>query len=406
MSFFPPASLFARPAPIRKIPQCGACGLLKTCKTPKMAPSGKGRKKILIVAEAPGATEDEEGIQLVGKTGRFFEEEIAEYGIDLRSDCILTSTLICRPPGNRTPTIKEIDYCLPNLQNTIAKVKPEVIITLGLPALKAVLRDSWNASIKEINPWIGRQIPSQKLNAWVCPVYHPSFVMREIDNAKGGSAAPALFRRHLKSISKLRGVPWPNGLPNYKQQVEAILDDAKAARIIRSFIRRGGAGAFDYETNMLKPDRKIATIRTASICWRGRRTIAFPFQGDAVVAFKEWIQSPCQKIAQNFKFEDRWTRAKLGIEVNNWEWCTMNQGHIVDSRSGCTSLGFLALNYLGQSSWDDNVHPFLVSDYSNKENRIWDIDIEDLCLYNGIDSLVEYMIAVKQRELLGMPKLK
>ena len=40
------------------LPQCGRCGLYKHCKSPKMPATGKGRKSILVVAEAPGKNED------------------------------------------------------------------------------------------------------------------------------------------------------------------------------------------------------------------------------------------------------------------------------------------------------------------------------------------------------------
>ena len=40
------------------IPLCGACGLYKTCSSPKMKPSGKYRDKILFVGESPGQEED------------------------------------------------------------------------------------------------------------------------------------------------------------------------------------------------------------------------------------------------------------------------------------------------------------------------------------------------------------
>ena len=45
---------------------CGACKLLKTCKSPKMPPHGKGRKGILIIAEAPSKIEDQGGVKKLG----------------------------------------------------------------------------------------------------------------------------------------------------------------------------------------------------------------------------------------------------------------------------------------------------------------------------------------------------
>src|ERR1700722_2808000 len=47
-------STISSKAPPPLLPRCGACGLWKSCKSPKMKWSGKGKKKILLVGEAPG----------------------------------------------------------------------------------------------------------------------------------------------------------------------------------------------------------------------------------------------------------------------------------------------------------------------------------------------------------------
>jgi len=409
MPFFAESSLISQAVRIPTIPRCGLCGLYKHCKSPKMPVSGKGKRRILVVAEAPGETEDEQGIQLVGRTGSFFERTWKKLGIDLRNDCWLTNTVICRPTDkgghNRTPTDKEIEHCLPNLHNTIRRLRPEVIVPIGLPAVKATFKPLWNDSIKDMGRWVGWQIPCQKFNAWICPTYHPSFIMREKDNAKGGSVAPLLFKQHLKAIAKLKGRPWAK-VPDYRSEIDVILDDDLAADWLRKFRRRGGAISYDYETNMMKPDSPKSVIRSASVCWKGERTIAFPFQGKAVPEFKRLLKSDCPKIAQNFKFEDRWSWVKLGLRVRNWQHCTMNFAHMVDNRPGCTGLGFLAFVMLGFSSYDTHIHPFLQSDYSNEENRVFEIDIQNLLLYNGIDSLLQYKIADKQCRLLGLPSFE
>jgi len=394
MSFFPKSSFISSP-PVLNIPRCGACGLYKHCKSPKMPPTGKGRRKILLVGEAPGKTEDEDNEQFVGKAGKYFKNAWSEVDIDMDVDCHKTNALICRPhtdnDTNRSPKPEELDHCLPNLQSTIKSFNPEIIVAAGLPALKSVLHGQWIGGIKKIDPWVGWTIPSQKYNVWICPVWHPSYVMREEENPRGGTAVPLLFQQHLRAISKLSGRPW-DSVPNYRNQVEPILSSKEAAKIIRKYRRLGWPGAFDYETNMLKPDSAEAEIYTAGICWKGKRTIAFPFHGPAVDEFKKWLLSPCRKIAQNMKFEDRWSRAKLGIEVQGWFWDTMINAHIYDNRTGCTGLAFLALVWLGFPAWDQNIHPFLESEYANEKNHIQDIELRDLLVYNGIDCLVEYKV--------------
>lgn len=77
------------------VPKCGACGLLKGCHSPKMEPSGEGRRKILIVGEAPGETEDLKGLQFVGTSGKLLERALAKFEVDMRKDCWITNALAC-----------------------------------------------------------------------------------------------------------------------------------------------------------------------------------------------------------------------------------------------------------------------------------------------------------------------
>src|SRR5690606_23623431 len=137
--FFPASQLQVAKAPPSLAPQCGACGLFKTCKSPKMPVSGKGRREILVVAEAPGKDEDDRGIQLVGESGQLLERAMRKAGVDMRKDCWLTNSLICRPPNNRMPTKQEIDYCRPNLLKTIKELDPKVIILLGGSAVRSLI---------------------------------------------------------------------------------------------------------------------------------------------------------------------------------------------------------------------------------------------------------------------------
>jgi uracil-DNA glycosylase family 4 len=73
-AFFAP-SLVVSEKPAGLLPKCGSCGLYKDCTSPKMPPAGKGRRKILIVGEAPSKADDERGQHLQGKAGRQLESQ-------------------------------------------------------------------------------------------------------------------------------------------------------------------------------------------------------------------------------------------------------------------------------------------------------------------------------------------
>ncbi len=238
--------------PLPLIPQCGACQLYKNCNSPKMPVSGKGRKRILIVGEAPGQQEDSQGKPFVGKTGQFLEDILYSLGVRLREDCWITNAIICHPKHpdgrNRTPSDKEIEWCRPNLVNTVKELNPEKIILLGGVPLQSLLGWIWKEDIGRVGRWVGWKIPSQQLNAYVCPTWHPSFIVRMLDEKKGGSGEveKLLFTKHLKEALELGGRPWPSReeVPRYSEEVKIIYDPDKAARLIRKY---NSLIAIDYE---------------------------------------------------------------------------------------------------------------------------------------------------------------
>lgn len=384
--------------PISRVAKCGACGLYKKCNSPKMEPTGKGRRKILVIAEAPGEEEDERGIQLVGNSGKWLMSCMAKHGIDMRKDCWLTNALICRPPGNKIPKPEMIEWCQPNLRNTLEELQPEIIIPLGGTAVKSLISMAWkDHDIGGITRWYGWQIPCQKFNAWICPTFHPSFLLRSKNDVLG-----LMFNKHIKAASEIEGPPWPDGLPDFESQVEVIHDVDKAARIIDKWVERGGECAFDFEANMLKPDGDRFQIVCCSVCYEGQRTIAFPWYGAVVPAMKRFIRArSIFKIASNMKYEERACRKVFGVGVRNWRWCTMTAAHWRDNRKGITGLKFQTFVELGVEEYNETVEPYLKAKHSNAENQIREIELGKLMLYCGLDSLYEFIISKRQRGEVG-----
>jgi len=394
MEGFFQSSKYLSDKPLSTVPKCGVCRLYKHCISPKMPPTGEGRKKILIVAEAPGATEDEQNVQLIGKAGRRCRRLLKNKGINLDRDCVKTNAVICRPKDNETPTTETIEACRPNLLSTIMTFKPNVIMLLGGAAMESLLSLEWKESIDTVSKWAGFAIPFRTYNCWVIPTYHPSYLERQNDDI-----LDMAFEKHIRLASRRsKSRPWKT-VPNYEKEIQIVQRPSKAAKIIKEMTRRGGMVAFDYECNTLKPDGEGTKIVTCSICWKGKKTIAYPWAGETVEATDELLRSPMPKIASNIKFEDRWTRVKLGHPVRNWCWDTMIAAHVLDNRQGITGLKFQAFVRLGQGTYGAHIAPYLSGNKRNRFNRIFLLNKKDLLLYNGLDSLLEYKVAVQQMNL-------
>lgn len=401
--FFAGSELHSKPPP-SLLPKCGACGLYKTCKSPKMRPDGSGRRRVLLVGEAPGANEDEEGVPFIGKAGRFLEDTLFDLGVDMREDCWITNALICRPPDNKIPSPKVVQYCQPNLFRTVEELKPDVVVLIGSTAVASFIGRAYKQNPGALSRWVGWRIPNQNPRVWVCPTYHPSYLQRSHNDLLNRA-----FKRHLQRAFALcsQGAPWKDGLPDYESRVECIQDPTEAAKVIEKMRVRGGAFGYDIENNCLLPETPKGMVVSASLCWRGLRTIAYPWLGEAVEATRRILHDEhCHFIATNMKHEDRWARRAFGRGVRNWLWDPMLAAHVLDNRPGICSLKFQAYVRLGADAYDEHLGQYLEGRGATGLNRILsEIAMPTLLTYNGVDSLLAYLAAEDQMREMGIDPL-
>ncbi|MCJ7720426.1 MAG: uracil-DNA glycosylase [Candidatus Hadarchaeum sp.] len=117
--------------------KCKRCGLYKT-RTNVVFGIGPATAKVMLVGEAAGFFEDKQGVPFVGAAGKNLNALLREAGLK-REDVYIGNVLKCRPPGNRPPLPDEIEACRPFLEGQISAVEPELVITLGRTAARALL---------------------------------------------------------------------------------------------------------------------------------------------------------------------------------------------------------------------------------------------------------------------------
>lgn len=400
--FFPTvATAPSRRDMLTLVPLCGACKLNTKCRSPLMPLDGRGKKRVMVIGEAPGAEEDLEGRPFVGASGKFLMECLEGTGLDLRRDCWIINSLSCRPENSVIDNERKIDFCRPRVIKFIREKKPEVVILLGGTAVKSVLGWLWKEDVGNVTRWAGWQIPSQEINAWVVPTFHPSHVLRQLKERPNERVLQAYFQRHLYEAAQLTGRPWEE-VPDYKSRVEILLSPEQAARRIRQVYQNAQEVAFDYETTTLKPDGPHASIFACAVS-SGKETVAYPWLKETAQATAEMLSSRVPKLGWNLKFEDRWTRRKMGFWVQNCVYDGMQGAHVLDNRKGITSLKFQAFVNLGLGAYDAGIKPFLKSKGgTNSPNRIREAPLKDLLLYCGLDSFLEYKLCKMQMKSLGM----
>lgn len=395
MGFFRPLALAVKPKTESRLPQCGACGLYKKCISPKMEVTGRGKVRLLLVGEAPGQKEDKIGKQFVGDAGNVLRKILRSVDLDIE-DVWKTNSVICRPPHNEISDVY-IESCRPNLLKTIAELKPKVIMLLGLSAVKSVIGVDWERNIGQMSTWVGWTIPSIRFGAWLCPTYHPSYVLRLGED----QTIVRMVKDHFKQAIGLLRKRVPDHSTDLEKRIEVVTDLSEARMRLLELAREEGTLAFDYETTGLKPDDKRHRIVSCSFCTDSER--AWACRIDPVLfgpLVKVLRNKKLRKVASNLKFEERWTRSKLGVGVANWHWDTMLAAHVLDNRSGITSVKFQSYVLLGVPSYDSRVAPYLEARESNGFNRIDEIPERDLLVYNGIDSLLEFRVMQRQKKYL------
>ena len=121
---------------------------------------------VMMVGEAPGANEVEEGEPFVGRAGQKLNDVLQDIGVD-RSDIYITNLVKIRPHENRDPKKDEIEAWAPLLEQEVERVEPDIILTLGNFASKEMLDTS-----KGISKIHGRIFTRESQK--IMPIYHPA----------------------------------------------------------------------------------------------------------------------------------------------------------------------------------------------------------------------------------------
>lgn len=153
----------------REMLECHGCELGRTRRNLVFG-DGNPDADLMFIGEAPGETEDEQGLPFVGKAGQLLTRIIEAIGLQ-RGQVYIGNILKCRPPGNRAPLPNEAAVCSPYLVRQIEIIRPRLIVTLGNPATQTLLqtREGITRMRGKFTTWRGIE---------VMPTFHPSYLLR------------------------------------------------------------------------------------------------------------------------------------------------------------------------------------------------------------------------------------
>jgi DNA polymerase len=150
---------------------------IKKLATNTVFSDGDPNSRIMLIGEAPGANEDEQGVPFCGASGQLLDEMMKWVGLSRKKNVYISNMLFWRPPGNRTPTTEELEICQPFVERHIALVRPELLIFCGGTAASFLLNSKVGITRlrgkfhKYSNQYLENPIDAAVL-------FHPSYLLR------------------------------------------------------------------------------------------------------------------------------------------------------------------------------------------------------------------------------------
>ena len=168
------------------IANCDGLSVKKTAQNLVFS-DGNPQAKIMVIGEAPGADEDEQGKPFVGSSGQLLDKILGSIGLsrtaDNANDALYISNILnWRPPGNRTPTPAEMSIALPFIERHIQLVSPRILILVGNTPMKSLL-DTKEGIVKMRGKWHDYEtvtdIGGTSEQAIIAlPTFHPAYLLR------------------------------------------------------------------------------------------------------------------------------------------------------------------------------------------------------------------------------------
>ena len=150
---------------------------LKDIATNLVFSDGNQDSEVMLIGEAPGADEDKIGKPFVGQAGILLDKMLSFIDLKREKNFYITNILFWRPPGNRTPSNKEISICLDITKEHISIIKPKLLILLGGVASKSLLNTSDGITKLRCMNHIYKD-KSNNVEIITKTVFHPAYLLR------------------------------------------------------------------------------------------------------------------------------------------------------------------------------------------------------------------------------------
>ena len=168
----------------QKCLQCQKCSLCES-RHNIVFDDGVPNSKLMLIGEAPGFYEDQQGKPFVGKAGQLLDKIFASVGLSRDKDVYICNTLKCRPPDNRNPLPDEKEACWEYLEAQIDIIRPRLILLCGNVAVQSILGNKGGITKIRGNWFNPESAIVDVYGAKMMPIFHPSYLLRNDSREKG-----------------------------------------------------------------------------------------------------------------------------------------------------------------------------------------------------------------------------
>ena len=135
---------------------------------------GSLNPEILIVNDFPNSEQEDQSNNILDvECKKLLVNMLGAININLGENAII-NTFFWRTPGDRRPTLKEIDKCKPFFHKIIELLAPKYIISLGDLTLSTLMESEVNF----IDPR-GKALINKKMNIPIFPLFHPRVLIKQ-----------------------------------------------------------------------------------------------------------------------------------------------------------------------------------------------------------------------------------
>lgn len=171
---------------------CRRCGLARGRRSLVFG-VGSPNAELVVIGEAPGYHEDQQGEPFVGPAGQMLDRMLENVLGLARDQVYILNVVKCRPPNNRNPLPEEVEACRPFLQGQLRAIQPKVLLLLGSVAFRALF--ATDAGIMRSR---GRWHDYEGIP--VLPTFHPAYLLRKPEDKRLAFEDLKLLKSRLEEL--------------------------------------------------------------------------------------------------------------------------------------------------------------------------------------------------------------